>query len=186
MIWCKENIFFNIKGCKTGYGNAKLPPGVSNHLFPRDPEKRQLWIKAIPRDDWIPSAKSVICSLHFSQSDFKTERTDSNSRRKLGELKRKRLKEDAIPRIFPGLPSYLSSQRPSERPTSASSSSVRHEREEQRLELESANFLLLDQIENFETLRSKLPADFPASWNVITLQVTLLFYSFNSAVTFWV
>ena len=130
----------SIIGCKTGYGNKKLPPGVSNHVFPKDPERRRRWIKAIPRDNWTPSTKSVICSLHFADSDFKTERTDSNERRKLGELKCKRLKIDAIPRILPGLPSYLSSQQPIERPTSLSSTSARREREELRLQQESESF----------------------------------------------
>ncbi len=93
-------------GCKSGYGTeGKLPPGVSRHYFPRDAARRELWIKAVPRANWQPSQTSVLCSLHFTQDDFKTERTDTNPYRKTGagNLTRPRLKEDAVPRIFPGI-----------------------------------------------------------------------------------
>jgi hypothetical protein len=122
----------------------------------------------------------VICSLHFTDADFKTERTDSNSRRKLGGLKSKRLKDSAIPRIFPGLPSYLSSQQPIERLTSSSSATARREKEQQRIDKESENFLLLDKINSFIQLKSNFSSDFPPSWNIITLQVTDFDYLYQS------
>ena len=96
-------------GCRSGYGQEKLPEGVSAHIFPKDPIRRDLWIKAIPRADWIPAQNARVCSLHFEDSDYKGARKDSNPSRQLGELKTRQLKPDAVPRKFPGLPAYLSS-----------------------------------------------------------------------------
>ena len=93
-----------VPGCKSGYGTSgQLSPGVSRHRFPKDPVKRDEWIKAIPRANWQPSKRSVICSLHFEDSDFRTERHDSNTHRDRGELKTRHLKATAIPRVFPNL-----------------------------------------------------------------------------------
>jgi hypothetical protein len=114
-------------GCKSGYGRTKLPPGVRAYVFPKDEERRRKWIKAIPRSNWSPSAKAVVCSLHFEEADFRTERKDSNPRRKLGNLKNKCLNDDAIPRFFPNLPQYLTSVKPKQRST-ASTSTARQER----------------------------------------------------------
>lgn len=102
-------------GCRSGYQQEKLPDGVSSHIFPKDPGRRNRWIQAIPRADWIPAKKARVCSLHFEDSDFESSRKDSNPSRHRGELKTRRLKPDAIPRKFLGLPSYLSSARPKER-----------------------------------------------------------------------
>ncbi len=78
-------------GCKSGYGSSKLPPGVTKHVFPKDPVMHQKWVKSIPRSDWTPSPNSVICSIHFDDSDYKTERTGTQ-KENLGERKRRRLK----------------------------------------------------------------------------------------------
>ncbi len=58
------------KGCKTGYGKEKPPPGVSRHVFPKNPEMKERWIKAIPRSDWTPAPCAIICSIHFQETDF--------------------------------------------------------------------------------------------------------------------
>ncbi len=141
---------------------------MSKHLFPKNPVKREQWIKAIPRANWSPSATSVVCSLHFLKEDYKTERCDSNFRRKLGELKSKRLKDDAVPRIFPGLPSYLSQTKPKLR-QSTSSSTARRERQAQALEEEAEFFLAQDNVTHFDQLSTEL-SDIPSSWNLITFK----------------
>jgi len=61
-----------VSGCKSGYGSSKLPPGVTRHVFPKNPDMRQKWIKAIPQKDLQPTPHSVICSIHFCETDFKT------------------------------------------------------------------------------------------------------------------
>lgn len=83
-------------GCKVGYGTSKLPPGVTRHVFPKDPARLEAWIKAVPRDNWKPAPNSVICSLHFESSDFKTVRCN-------GEIAtRRRLNLNAVPSKFAG------------------------------------------------------------------------------------
>jgi hypothetical protein len=49
--------------------------GVNKHVFPKEPKKLEMWLRAIPRENWTPSPHSIICSLHFDESDYKTERT---------------------------------------------------------------------------------------------------------------
>ena len=60
--------------CQSGKGGKKVPPGVTKHIFPKDPQKLEMWIRAIPREEWTPTKYSVVCSLHFEDSDFKSER----------------------------------------------------------------------------------------------------------------
>ena len=57
---------------------------------------------------------SGVCQLHLISKDFQEDRVDSNERRKRkkGTLKLAKLKEDAVPHIFPNLPSYLSKETP--------------------------------------------------------------------------
>jgi len=141
-----------VPGCKSGYGTSgQLPPGVSRHQFPKDPAKRDTWIKAIPRANWQPSKRSVICSLHFEDSDFRTERHDSNTHRDRGELKTRHLKATAIPRVFPNLPAYLSKSKPTQRSENTSSQS-RNQR--QCLGNLSSNKYLLQKFKKFDSFFS--------------------------------
>ncbi len=157
-----------VPGCKSGYGTSgQLSPGVSRHRFPKDPVKRDEWIKAIPRANWQPSKRSVICSLHFEDSDFRTEHHDSNTRRDRGELKTRHLKATAIPRVFPNLPAYLSKSKPTQRSENTSSQS-RSKRQCQENEAASEKFLLSDKVQTFADLLSKFRQDFPSSWNIVS------------------
>jgi hypothetical protein len=159
-----------VPGCKSGYGTkSKFPPGVSKHHFPKDKASRDSWQKAIPREDWTPTDSSVICSLHFEESDFLTEREDQNNYRKKGELKLRRLKKEAIPRRFPNCPSYLSTKKPKER-SETSTSTARRRKQAEKAESEAELFLGLDSVESFEELSDKLPTQFPPSWSVTTLK----------------
>ena len=57
-----------------------------------------------------------MCSVHFEDSDFVQESEDSNPWRPRQEpLKVKRLKKEAVPSKFPGLPAYLSTSNPEPR-----------------------------------------------------------------------
>ena len=95
-------------GCRTGYSGA-LEQGVSLHSFPKEEELLQLWISAIPRDNYQPNFNSVICSLHFHPSELITESRDSNGSRRgrTHPMQRTYLSEGAIPSTFPNLPAYL-------------------------------------------------------------------------------
>lgn len=111
-------------GCKSGYsGNNNA--NISFHSYPLKSDNiLKQWIKNNPREGFIPSKHSKICSLHFKESDFIKERSDSNPRRRknLDKLAKLRLREDAVPTIFKNAPSYLSVQTPKRRKTSALSS----------------------------------------------------------------
>ncbi|KAH9383111.1 hypothetical protein HPB48_023846 [Haemaphysalis longicornis] len=75
---------------------TKKAPGVSFHEIPSDSGLRELWLKSISREDWVPndtSNYSVVCSLHFRQSDFRDN------------VKKRLLKPGAVPSVFSELTS---------------------------------------------------------------------------------
>ena len=64
--------------------------------FPKDPVRRQQWIAAVRRQNFVPSATAVLCTRHFRDEDV--DRTS---------LATVRIREDAVPCIFPAFPAYL-------------------------------------------------------------------------------
>ncbi|XP_076296541.1 uncharacterized protein LOC143216874 [Lasioglossum baleicum] len=56
-----------IKNCKERQNRDK---NISFHKFPKNPELREKWIKAINRKDFEPSVHSRICSKHFEKDCF--------------------------------------------------------------------------------------------------------------------
>ncbi|XP_019736608.1 uncharacterized protein LOC109522457 isoform X1 [Hippocampus comes] len=51
-----------VAGCR----NRRTPgTGLSFYRFPRDPERKQLWIAAVNRQGWAPNDGSRLCSTHF-------------------------------------------------------------------------------------------------------------------------
>ena len=171
-IWSKITVSnYLFKGCRSGYHSSKRPERVSSQIFPKDPGRRHQWIKAIPRKDWSPGKRAVVCSLHFEDTDFKVGREDTNKRRKLGNLRIRCLKDDAVPRIFPNLPSYLTRHRPKERP-SISTSASRFKVMELKVNEEAENFLRADKISTFEELKISEAFNFPSSWNVVSHEIS--------------
>lgn len=70
------------------------------HEFPCDAERRQAWLRNIFGDGpggkgtkWVPSDKSLVCSLHFTEQDYRA----SN--------KLRLLLPTAVPTVFPAYPS---------------------------------------------------------------------------------
>jgi hypothetical protein len=53
-------------------------------------------VKAVRRDSWAPSTRSVLCSVHFAEECF--DRTFCNITK---------LHRDAVPTIFPAFPAHL-------------------------------------------------------------------------------
>ena len=157
-----------VPGCQSGYGSKnQFPAGIGKHRFPKDPRMRELWIKAIPRADWSPTVHSRVCSLHFDKSDFKVERDDSNKNRNLGKLNTRQLKKNAIPRVFPGCPSYLSKKKNETRSLKATST-ARRQLLISEADREAEEFLDSDKTASLDELISRLPKDFPSSWNITT------------------
>ena len=92
-----------VVGCRTGNetdrkimkknlakGKPK-PPQPSIHKFPNhDPSLVSQWIKAVDRNDWVPSRGTKICSLHFKCSDFIASSVDESHKNRLGKPLKKR------------------------------------------------------------------------------------------------
>lgn len=75
----------------------KKDAGVLFYEILADLELHRQWIKVISRKDWEPNSTSnysVVCSEHFTASDFK-----ENS-------KICQLKKEAVPSVFLSYPSY--------------------------------------------------------------------------------
>ena len=110
-------------------------------------------MRALSREDFVPSQCSRVCSNHFQQSDFVEVHDDSNStRQKLqadAKLMHRRLK-DAVPSIFHNLPSYMTNKGTFRRSTTMATASSRHEREEQQQELLAASFKEIDDVTSLQ------------------------------------
>ncbi|XP_035233930.1 uncharacterized protein LOC118205753 [Stegodyphus dumicola] len=128
--------------CQSNYDKAGTY--VSVFKFPKDVEKKSIWCKKIPRRNWSPSARSVVCEKHFIQSD--SIRIDEISDRDGTILKVPRkcpkLKEDAYPSIFPNCPKYLTENKPTPR-TSRSEKLAKSD------EIAFQQFLDKDRIKSF-------------------------------------
>ncbi|KAJ4427964.1 hypothetical protein ANN_23977 [Periplaneta americana] len=64
--------------------------------FPKDVKRRMEWTKAVRRENWCPTYYSIVCSAHFKDEDF-----DRSS------LCYVRIKEDAVPSLYPAFPTKV-------------------------------------------------------------------------------
>ena len=97
-------------GCKSGYDSQVTDKNMTFHAFPSNPEMHEKWIRANPRQDFVPTKHSRLCSLHFQLSDFTDVRTDSNKRRLKTisqQRQRRQLKEDSVPSLFLNVPDFF-------------------------------------------------------------------------------
>ncbi|XP_058855486.1 THAP domain-containing protein 2-like isoform X1 [Acipenser ruthenus] len=77
--------------------------GNTFHLFPKNIERRQLWVARMRRQEFKPSNRAVLCSDHFEEAYFdKTGQTV-------------RLRPDAVPTIF-NFPDHLQKKAGSRKP----------------------------------------------------------------------
>ena len=65
-----------VPGCRTGYKSSKSSEKIPLFRFPHDDGIKELWIKAIPRKNWILSYTHRVCSKHFEQEDFLIQSID--------------------------------------------------------------------------------------------------------------
>ena len=95
---------------------------------------------------------------HFSDDDFETASTDKcqsrQNKRGTQQLKGTRLKANAVPHIFHGLPKYLSKPVHFKRSTSACSSSARLDKENSRMQMQHEKMLEHDCVRNFNELKN--------------------------------
>lgn len=86
-----------------GCTNQSGMQGISMHKFPRvndRPEIRSQWIQNVNREEkWTPSVHARLCSKHFTKDCY-----EIHFEKYLGDKFSKRapkLKDDAVPTIFP-------------------------------------------------------------------------------------
>ena len=119
-------------------------------------------MKAIPRKNWLPGDIHRVCIKHFNVDDYKITSSDIQMSRRNSRdrqiLQRQRLQPNAVPRIFPNLPAYLSSTPITFRPNSCCSSCARLELENAKLQSLNKAILLGDNIPNCNALKEKLSA----------------------------
>ena len=149
-----------VPGCRSGYSSSPKLPNVTFHNFPKDIDRRDLWIRRIHRD-FIPGDAHRVCSLHFCDSDFKSTSADTNQRRKRPheQLSRRFLKETAFPSLFENLPSYLSVEPAKEREGHATTS-ARFEAENARIMQQISDFQDADIIHTECTALTRLELKF--------------------------
>ena len=111
-------------------------------------------------------SKLFICEKHFQESDIVATSTDSNNRRKRKKqsevLGHKRLKEDAVPCLWPGSPHL--SKITSPHPTTFASSESRRENFTRLREEEELNKIPQDTFKSLDEFHEKegqlnIPAD---------------------------
>ncbi|KAH7977781.1 hypothetical protein HPB49_003577 [Dermacentor silvarum] len=98
-----------VTGCKSGYDSQRS--AEKRHFFraPRDSSRLQVWQRAIPRLDKQLTSSCVVCDLHFEDSDLVKEFVHNvNGDVVIIPRDNWALKDDAVPRLFPNCPSYLS------------------------------------------------------------------------------
>jgi len=170
-------------GCKSGYDSQVADDNVTFHTFPTDPEIRDKWIRANPRNDFVPTKYSRLCSLHFQPSDFIHVRSDTNHRRLkiLSENRQRRyLKQDAVPSMFPNAPEYLSTPVRTPRTTRKAASGSRREDEARKLHELEESFHASDDVSSLSltdistTLLQE--TSLPQGFNISIIDNSLLVY----------
>lgn len=98
-----------VPGCASGY--RKDASSSDRHFFyaPSDVGLRSAWNKAIPRADKELTTKSRVCDLHFHEQDILKTYVHVIDGKTI-EIPRGKwsLAKDAVPKVFPNLPAYLS------------------------------------------------------------------------------
>lgn len=177
-----------VPGCRTGYKlrrrETRKAAGVSLFKFPSDSNLRQKWIKAIPRKNWTLTACHRVCGNHFSQEDFLSTSSDTNSRRRgcrySQALSVRRLKNTAIPHLFPSLPHYLSKTQSHQRSEKATAF-ARYADQNLRFENTNNKFIHQDTVSDLESLKRKiLDEKIPSGYVTVTGDTYLRFHYINS------
>jgi hypothetical protein len=171
-----------VPGCNSNYDSALKTTqnnrGMSIFKFPKNEERKQAWLKAIPRDDFTPSSSSVVCQLHFHSTDIvrydKQLQPDGSTKELL--LNKPRLKDNAIPSIFPNLPSYLTKLKPKERNDPQSRRNAVCQRQIDNV----TNFLNSDVIIDFNDLKNKISTEVNMSgWEFKITDNGIYFFTLN-------
>ena len=88
------------QSCVLGCGekvDRKSDPFISFHSFPnreKSPQRYSVWVNELNRENFTPTKNSVVCSLHFEDTDFESPPSISKN---LPVKMRAALRKTAIP-----------------------------------------------------------------------------------------
>lgn len=101
-------------GCTSNYKQSDGHTTVFR--FPKD-ARLEVWKRKIPRQNLVITNNTRLCIKHFEERFIKRtfEFNDSEGVRRIEQRNVPILTNDAIPTLFDGLPSYLSTQLPPKR-----------------------------------------------------------------------
>lgn len=143
-----------VPGCKSNYESEK--ENVSVFKFPKEERLQRSWLKNIPRTDWTPGKRAVVCEKHFEKALIQKEEIYKERKRNLQNengikrafpRKRPILHSEAVPTLFPNLPKYLSKPLAMIRQDPEIRRETAVKKQEQKIE----QWLQNDIILNFET-----------------------------------
>jgi len=184
-------------GCRSGYKSQKSTtddtneghqrikdPMLSYHAFPiQDKDLCDKWVRAIRRENFIATKYSKLCSVHFKESDFVEVSRDTNKQRRKSDdkqLRRRYLKDGAVPSILPNAPQYLTNTSGVPRTTVRATSSSRLEYEANVLEQMEESFLAADDISQLSTAeiadRLQKESTLPQGFTMKHIDQTLFIY----------
>ena len=148
----------SVPKCLTGSSQDQSTEKISEHKIPTDHSILNEWMNAILRKDLTPSCHSIVCSRHFNEEDFVTNTWDSDDRRKRkrdDSSVRRYLKSNAIPSIFPGLPSNLRKKKVADW-SNTTSSTARLKAENLRKQTAIDSLMISTQVNSFDELQQKM------------------------------
>lgn len=156
-----------VPGCSSNYPNSELS-NVSVFQFPKDEVWKNKWLTSIPRADFSPAKRSVVCILHFDERFIVREDCVTRPDGSILTVKRDRVKltHNAYPTRFENVPTYLSKQLPNPRKDPLK----RTQEVEIRMENKRMDEELKDTIENFNVLKGNWDTKFKLSFtNAFTM-----------------
>ena len=134
----------------------------------------------IPRNGFVATKNSRLCSLHFETDDIVADRTDSHKSRGLtrGELSRMHLKPNVVPHIRPNCPKYMSKETAPPRGKAATSESriqneLREKERRESIRIESNRF------DSLPELVTKMKGSLPEDVHIIDSESSVSFISFT-------
>ena len=135
----------SVTKCRSNYDSVE--GYITVFRFPNDVEQRNLWLRKIPRKDWIPGPSARVCELHFDQKfvSKELEYIDAKGNKKMFPRTHPILLPGAVPTIFQNVPKYLSSTPNRERSDPEKRRKIVEEREETARE-QAAEAILLSQL----------------------------------------
>ena len=136
-----------VPGCKSNY-TSQGETSKTIFFFPKQPERTKLWLRAIHRDNFIPTKSSVVCIDHFDEQFIIREDKFKRNDGTVLTLSRSRpnLTDDAYPTIFKNQPAYMSKSISKKR----KAPEERHQEINKRQQAAAEELILLDKIKDFQ------------------------------------